>query len=670
MADPGAAAVRAAALPCIQEALASLLACLQHACLAAAAHTATPGGPPARAALLAGASALQRSLSHPRDGFWADPAYASATLQHLLRHEPHLELLTSRLRRLLSLSPTPQPLQSAEAMRRVRHWLRSLAMDAPAPGAVPAMPSWSILTPVYKETVLYSLDELREESNDGSAFLQVLQVRACEGWMVGDAPTRRPPRASPRSPPSVPHPPSHAATAQGLHAPEWRNFAERMRLPPPRLTPEAVAADPMLALHVRLWASRRGQTLARTVFGMMHYESALGFLATLEHGAAAMPPPTAAALARRKVRYVCACQVYGEYLRSGDPRAGDIETLLHAFPSLRVAYVDRRPAGAVACAATRQGVRFDGEPGADAEWAAVLVRSDGRGGLVCECRVELPSDPILGEGKPENQNVSLPFCHGEYVQLIDMNQEGYWEEALKMRPLLHEFSTSGKRGPVTIVGFPEHVFTQSSGFVTAIFMGLQERYFGSFVQRVLDEPLDIRLHYGHPDLLDKLHFLPRGGVSKASKEVNLSEDVFGGIKTVLVGGSVVFREYHQVGKGRPTNLLEISGFFAKLSSGCAAAVTTRDIARLTDSLPLVRLCSFYYSCIAFYLHDVIVLHVTVRPACTRSAPRSRITCQSVLLRRPAFPRRCWCRTCWRCSRWSAWTTSSTTTTPSPSRSSR
>ena len=74
--------------------------------------------------------------------------------------------------------------------------------------------------------------------------------------------------------------------------------------------------------------------------------------------------------------------------------------------------------------------------------------------------------------------------------------------------MLEEFDDAppGESRPVTIVGFPEHIFTQSSGFVTAIFIGLQERYFGSFVQRVLDEPLDVRLHYGHPALLDKLHF--------------------------------------------------------------------------------------------------------------------------------------------------------------------
>ena len=44
---------------------------------------------------------------------------------------------------------------------------------------------------------------------------------------------------------------------------------------------------------------------------------------------------------------------------------------------------------------------------------------------------------------------------------------------------------------------------------------------------------------GHPDLLDKLHFATRGGVSKASKEINLSEDIFSGYKTVLAGGCVV-----------------------------------------------------------------------------------------------------------------------------------
>lgn len=36
-------------------------------------------------------------------------------------------------------------------------------------------------------------------------------------------------------------------------------------------------------------------------------------------------------------------------------------------------------------------------------------------------------------------------------------------------------------------------------------------------QRVLTSPLRMRLHYGHPDIFDKLFTLTRGGVSKASK---------------------------------------------------------------------------------------------------------------------------------------------------------
>lgn len=38
----------------------------------------------------------------------------------------------------------------------------------------------------------------------------------------------------------------------------------------------------------------------------------------------------------------------------------------------------------------------------------------------------------------------------------------------------------------------------------------------------------MRFHYGHPDLFDRVFHLTRGGVSKASRTINLSEDVFAG----------------------------------------------------------------------------------------------------------------------------------------------
>ena len=88
--------------------------------------------------------------------------------------------------------------------------------------------------------------------------------------------------------------------------------------------------------------------------------------------------------------------------------------------------------------------------------------------------------------------------------------------------------------------------------------------------------------------MDKLHFMTRGGVSNASKHVNLSEDVFAGYKTMLRGGRTIFREYHMVGKGRMTNLGEISGFFAKLSQGTAYQMMSRDLYRVCKALPIER----------------------------------------------------------------------------------
>ena len=67
------------------------------------------------------------------------------------------------------------------------------------------------------------------------------------------------------------------------------------------------------------------------------------------------------------------------------------------------------------------------------EFAAVLVTSDGAGGLSELGRVALPGMPILGEGKPENQNLGLTFTRGTKLMVVDMNQDGYFEEALKVR---------------------------------------------------------------------------------------------------------------------------------------------------------------------------------------------------------------------------------------------
>ncbi|KAI2501724.1 1-3-beta-glucan synthase component [Fragilaria crotonensis] len=126
-------------------------------------------------------------------------------------------------------------------------------------------------------------------------------------------------------------------------------------------------------------------------------------------------------------------------------------------------------------------------------------------------------------------------------------------------------------------------------------------------QRVLTRPLHIRLHYGHPDVFDKLFFITRGGISKSSKGINLSEDIFAGYNNILRGGAVGFKEYLQIGKGRDVGMSQIYKFEAKLSQGAAEQSLSRDVYRMCNRLDFFRLLSFYYGGIGHYLSNVLTI---------------------------------------------------------------
>ncbi|KAG5186996.1 1,3-beta-glucan synthase component-domain-containing protein [Tribonema minus] len=336
---------------------------------------------------------------------------------------------------------------------------------------------------------------------------------------------------------------------QALYKHDWHNFLERNGI-----SDEQQIWSKKHFQELRLWASMRAQTLSRTVEGMMYYEAALRLLALLEK----VPQEQVEALIRRKFQFVVSCQVYGRMKKIQDPKADDIDRLLKRYENLRIAYID-----------------------------------------------ELPGNPVIGEGKPENQNHALIFTRGEHVQAIDMNQEGYFEEAIKMRCLLQEFLRK-RDPPTTIVGFREHIFTGSVSSL-ANYMALQELSFVTIGQRVLDDPLRIRMHYGHPDLFDKVFFMTRGGMSKASKGINLSEDIFAGYNNTIRGGQVVFCEYAQVGKGRDVGMQQIYKFEAKLAQGAAEQSLSRDVNRLGARLDFFRLVSFYFGGLGYYIGNFITI---------------------------------------------------------------
>ncbi|XP_052207508.1 callose synthase 12-like [Diospyros lotus] len=476
-----------------------------------------------------------------------------------------------------------------EARRRIAFFSNSLFMNMPRAPQVEKMMAFSVLTPYYNEEVLFSKEQLRTENEDGISTLYYLQT---------------------------------------IYADEWKNFLERMHC-------EGMVKDDEIWTEklrdLRLWASYRGQTLSRTVRGMMYYYRALKMLAFLDSasemdikegsqelasmrrsdsmdGFSSERSPSTRSLGRAdsavgllfkgheygtalmKYTYVVACQIYGTQKGKKDPRAEEILYLMKNNEALRVAYVDEVPSGR------------DGK-----EYYSVLVKYDQHLQKEVEIyRVKLPGPLKLGEGKPENQNHAIIFTRGDAVQTIDMNQDNYFEEALKMRNLLEEFRHYyGIRKP-TILGVREHIFTGSVSSL-AWFMSAQETSFVTLGQRVLANPLKIRMHYGHPDVFDRFWFLTRGGISKASRVINISEDIFAGFNCTLRGGNVTHHEYIQVGKGRDVGLNQISMFEAKVASGNGEQVLSRDVYRLGHRLDFFRMLSFFYTTVGFFFNTQMVI---------------------------------------------------------------
>ena len=356
---------------------------------------------------------------------------------------------------------------------------------------------------------------------------------------------------------------------QSLFPDEWENFTERLGVP------GLSDSDKIDADALCRWASDRGQVLSRTVRGVMLYGDALRVLARLE----GVAEEEVEAVVGAKFEYVVACQQYGKMKRSkkADDRwkALCVDDLRHEFAAnLRVAYVEDEDG-------VFYSILLGVDPLTDEERTLFKVR--------------LPGNPIIGEGKPENQNHAIIFTRGEHLQTLDMNQDNYMGESFKMRNLLERF-TAGVR----IVGFREHIFSESGGAV-AHFAASNELVFGTMVQRFLAWPLRVRFHYGHPDVWDKVWAFSSGGVSKASRTLHVSEDIFGGINVVLRGGAVEYYEFIHCGKGRDMGFIAVNGFEQKISTGNAMQLLSRDLYRLSKRVDLFRLLSMYFTGTGFYL---------------------------------------------------------------------
>ena len=96
-------------------------------------------------------------------------------------------------------------------------------------------------------------------------------------------------------------------------------------------------------------------------------------------------------------------------------------------------------------------------------------------------------------------------------------------------------------------------------------------------------------------------------MAKASKGINLSEDIFAGFNFVLRGGESTQGDYIQVGKGRDVGLDQISKFTQKVSLGNGQQFISRDVYRLASTFDICRLLSFYYSSVGYYLNQASLI---------------------------------------------------------------
>ena len=376
------------------------------------------------------------------------------------------------------------------------------------------------------------------------------------------------------------------------------------------------SAAPEYTLRTRIWASLRSQTLYRTVSGFMNYARAIKLLYRVENPELVQyfggdPEGLELALermARRKFRFLVSMQRLSKFK---DDEMENAEFLLRAYPDLQIAYLDEEPA-----------LNEDEEPRVYSSLIDGHCEMLENGRRRPKFRVQLSGNPILGDGKSDNQNHAVIFHRGEYIQLIDANQDNYLEECLKIRSVLAEFEELNvehvnpyaptmkndenniKKDPVAFLGAREYIFSENSGVLGDVAAG-KEQTFGTLFARTLAQ-IGGKLHYGHPDFLNATFMLTRGGVSKAQKGLHLNEDIYAGMNAMMRGGKIKHCEYYQCGKGRDLGFGSILNFTTKIGAGMGEQMLSREYFYLGTQLPLDRFLSFYYGHPGFHINNLFI----------------------------------------------------------------
>ncbi|AET37842.1 uncharacterized protein Ecym_2089 [Eremothecium cymbalariae DBVPG len=482
--------------------------------------------------------------------------------------------------------------KSAEAKRRLGFFAKSLSCPIPDLVPISEMPMFTVLIPHFKEKIILSIKDIVKGESDSThvILLEYLKLLYADDWKTFIQETG-----------SLYNEDEEKIDGSILNS---ENLEERAMFSLPYSFAGFKTDTPEYTLRTRIWASLRTQTLYRTLVGFMKYKDAISILhrnetkCTLEE---------ASEMSLSKFRIVCSMQRMFKFTHE---ELEDRDYIMSVFPNLQIASVEEE---------------YDRETGKKIYYSCLIdgycdTTEDGK--WKPRYKIRLSGNPIIGDGKSDNQNHAIIFCRGEYLQLIDANQDNYLQECLKIRSVLSEFENDipyrvGSEvdagtavSPVAIVGSREHVFSEKTGVLGDIAAG-KEQVFGTLFARTLSY-IGGKLHYGHPDFVNVVFVAPRGGVSKAQKGLHLSEDVFVGMNSILRGGRIKHCEYTQCGKGRDLGFGSILNFATKISAGMGEQILSREYFYLCSNLPLDRFLSFYYAHPGYYLNNAsIILSITL-----------------------------------------------------------
>eukprot|EP00933_Yihiella_yeosuensis_P040353 TRINITY_DN34639_c0_g1_i1.p1 TRINITY_DN34639_c0_g1~~TRINITY_DN34639_c0_g1_i1.p1 ORF type:complete len:1965 (+),score=368.55 TRINITY_DN34639_c0_g1_i1:571-5895(+) len=453
---------------------------------------------------------------------------------------------------------------------RLQALSRGLGLPMPRPFQAPYFPGITVLIPHYGESILMLKKELFQEGRaDIVPLMDWLKTKYAEEFHTFSNRMQV----------------KHGGSGWPVAGSQWEDYTDQQW-------------DKICA-----WASMRMQTLWRTVGGMCLYHPAL----QLHYEAQAYRKSKLADRGVWDPSDCFTCLVSMQMYKFFDKvNLEHTNRMFEKFPDcLKVAFIDCEDKGITSEVDNvhhKQKRRY---------FSSLIDRKcpvdPSTGMKKPKLRIELPGYPILGDGKGDNQNHAIPFMRGPFSQCIDANQGAYFEQMMLLPCALGEFR-SHRRGDglsKRIVGFPEHI-TSDIGSI-GDFAASAEVAFGTILQRTYSV-LGGRMHYGHPDIMNKLYMMQQGGVSKATKTVNLSEDIFAGMDFTLRGEErrIKHSEYFHLAKGRDLGFNTVLGFFSKLSSGTGEQVLTRQAFRLGQVLHLPEALTFYYAHVGYYFTQFFV----------------------------------------------------------------